>query len=295
MIVTCPQCKQETRLYFRTKDFNRKITQDIFHYYRCSSCKLIFLSPIPQDLGKYYPNNYYPIPSSIDDLAKTAEYERYKIDIVRQFTSGGRLLEIGPAYGSFLYLAKQSGFDAEAIEMDANCCMFIREIIGAKVIQSNDPSEALKSAENYNAIALWHVIEHLPDPWKTLEAISCKLHPGGILVIAAPNPEAFQFRMLGRFWPHVDAPRHLELIPQSLLTKKMQSLGLKTVWSTTTDVGTLGWNTFGWEYFFGNFTNLRYIKTGLALMGRILSILLGPIERMKGLGSAYTVVYQREK
>jgi len=246
-------------------------------------------------LRKYYPNNYYPIPSSIDDLAKTAEYERYKIDIVRQFTSGGRLLEIGPAYGSFLYLAKQSGFDAEAIEMDANCCTFIREIIGAKVIQSSDPSEALKSVENYNAIALWHVIEHLPDPWKTLEAISCKLQPGGILVIAAPNPEAFQFRMLGRFWPHVDAPRHLELIPQSLLTKKMQSLGLKTVWSTTTDVGTLGWNTFGWEYFFGNFTNLRYVKTGLALMGRILSILLGPIERMKGLGSAYTVVYRREK
>jgi len=295
MIVVCPQCQQDARRFFRTKDFNRKITRDIFHYYRCLSCKLIFLSPIPQDLGKYYPNNYYLIPSSIGALAKTAEYERYKIDIVRQFANGGRLLEIGPAYGSFLYLAKKAGFDAEAIEMDTNCCMFIGDIIGVKVIQSNDPSEALKGVENYNVIALWHVIEHLPDPWKTLEVISSKLQPGGILVIAAPNPDAFQFSVLGQFWPHVDAPRHLELIPQSLLTKKMQSLGLNTVWSTTTDVGTLGWNAFGWEYFFGNFTNLRYVKTWLAFMGRLLSILLGPIERMKGLGSAYTVVYQREK
>ena len=295
MIVICPQCKQDARLYFRTKDFNRKITRDIFHYYRCPSCKLIFLSPIPQDLGKYYPNNYYLIPSTIDALAKTAENERYKIDIVKQFVIGGRLLEIGPAYGSFLYLAKQSGFDTEAIEMDANCCTFISEIVGVKVIQSNDPSEPLKSVENYNVIALWHVIEHLPDPWMNLEVISRKLQPGGILVIAAPNPEAFQFRVLGRFWPHVDAPRHLNLIPQSLLTNQMQSLGLKPVWSTTTDVGTLGWNIFGWIYFFSNFTNLRYLKTGLTMIGRIVSIILKPIERLNGFGSAYTIVFHKEK
>jgi 2-polyprenyl-3-methyl-5-hydroxy-6-metoxy-1,4-benzoquinol methylase len=203
-------------------------------------------------------------------------------------------LEIGPAYGSFIYLAKEAGFNAEAIEMDPNCCRFISEAIGVKAIQSNDPSVALKGVENYDVIALWHVIEHLPDPWKTLEAISKKLQPGGILVIAAPNPEAFQFRVLGRFWPHVDAPRHLKLIPLSLLDREMLSLELKPVWSTTTDKGTLGWNTFGWMYFFTNFTNLRFIKTELAIIGRIMSIILGPIERMKGLGSAYTVVYQKE-
>jgi SAM-dependent methyltransferase len=162
-------------------------------------------------------------------------------------------------------------------------------------MQSNDPTEALKNAGNYDVIVLWHVIEHLPDPWKTLEAISGKLIPGGILVIAAPNPQAFQFRMLGRYWPHVDAPRHLSLIPLSLLIKQMLSLGLKPAWSTTKDQGTLGWNTFGWVTFFTNVTNIRYIKTGLALVGRIISLVLGPIERSNGSGSAYTVVFQKEK
>jgi 2-polyprenyl-3-methyl-5-hydroxy-6-metoxy-1,4-benzoquinol methylase len=295
MRATCPLCKQDSRLHFRTRDLNREITREIFNYYRCSSCNLIFLSPIPVDLGKYYPNSYYPIPSSISELTKSAEAERYKIDIVRQFASSGRLLEIGPAYGAFIYLAKKAGFDAEAIEMDPKCCRFISETIGAKSIQSNDPSEALKNVENYNVIALWHVIEHLPDPWKTFEAISNKLQPGGILVIAAPNPDAFQFRVLGRYWPNVDAPRHLKLITLSLLTKQMLSLGLRPIWSSTTDNGTLGWNIFGWVHFFTNITNLRYIKTGLAIIGRITSIILGPIERLKGLGSAYTVVFQKEK
>jgi len=32
-------------------------------------------------------------------------------------------------------------------------------------------------------------------------------------VIAAPNPQAFQFGLMGRYWTHLDAPRHLHLIP----------------------------------------------------------------------------------
>ena len=295
MNANCLVCRKESSLYFHSRDYNRKITPETFDYFQCKSCGLIFLSPIPNDLGKYYPDNYYSIPFSINGLAKAAQLERYKIDVVKKFAAGGRLLEIGPAYGSFIYLAKEAGFDAEAIEMDSNCCKFISDAMSVRVIQSNDPYEALQQVDNYHVIALWHVIEHLPDPWKILEAIANKLLPGGILVIAAPNPKAFQFRVLGRFWPHVDAPRHVNLIPLSLLDKQMQSYGLIKVWSSTTDKGTLGWNTFGWVYFLTNLSNSRYGKTMLALIGRIVSILLAPIERMKGLGSAYTVVYRREK
>ncbi len=295
MTATCPLCQRDSQLYFCAKDYNREISQECFHYFRCPSCSLIFLSPIPNDLGKYYPHDYYPIPQSASELAKTADVDQYKIDIVKQFASRGRLLEIGPAYGSFLYLAKQAGFDAEAIEMDADCCSFIREKIGAKAIQSNDPSDVLRDAENYDVIALWHVIEHLPDPWKTLDVISTKLNPGGVLVIAAPNPDAFQFRVLGRFWPHVDAPRHLQLIPLPLLGKQMVSAGLKFLWSTTTDRGTLGWNAFGWSHFFSNFTHRRSLKAGLGKVGTVISIILGPIERRKDSGSAYTAVFKKEK
>jgi 2-polyprenyl-3-methyl-5-hydroxy-6-metoxy-1,4-benzoquinol methylase len=295
MKASCPICRTDTHLLFRAKDYNRKLSSDIFHYYRCRSCDLIFLSPIPDDLGKYYPNNYYPIPASIDDLAKAADSERYKIEIVRQFVSEGKLLEIGPAYGSFLYLAKQAGFEVDAIEMDSNCCKFISETIGANAIQNDDPSEALKITGSYNVIALWHVIEHLPDPWKTLQMLSINLQPGGILILAAPNPNAFQFRVLGRFWPHVDAPRHLSLIPLSLLAKRMMAFGMIPIWSTTKDQGTLGWNAFGWVRFFNNLTDLRYVKTGLDIAGKLMSIILGPLERMDGLGSAYTVVFRKEQ
>jgi 2-polyprenyl-3-methyl-5-hydroxy-6-metoxy-1,4-benzoquinol methylase len=289
----CPLCKKESPLLFRAKDYNRRVSPETFKYYRCQSCELIFLWPIPVNLDDYYPKQYYSIPVSLEQLEARAEGERYKIKIVQSFVSSGRLLEIGPAYGSYTYLAKQAGFEVEAIEMDAECCKFLEEVVGVKAINSNNPSEALKTLEKFDVITLWHVIEHLTDPWITLERIVEKMLPGGILVIAAPNPDAFQFHVLGRFWPHVDAPRHLELIPLPLLTKQMQSLGFNTLWTTTTDQGTLGWNIFGWEVFFGNMSNLRFIHRRLRKIGRLISKMLSPIERMNGRGSAYTAVFRK--
>jgi SAM-dependent methyltransferase len=291
---SCPQCKSETHLFFSTADYNRKTSKETFNYYRCPNCRLIYLFPIPNNLGEYYPKEYYSFPSSIEQLAQSAEPERYKIDIVKQFSSHGRLLEIGPASGNFTYLAKKAGFEVEAIEMDANCCSFLREVIGIKAMNSIDPSAALIGAEKYDVITLWHVIEHLPDPWVTLKSIADGMVSGGILVIAAPNPDAFQFRILGRFWPHVDAPRHLELIPLPLLANHVKSLGLTAVWATTTDKGTLGWNIFGWEVFFANISNQRLIKRRFSKLGKLISKIVRPIERMTDRGSAYTAVFKKE-
>ena len=115
-------------------------------------------------------------------------------------------------------------------------------------------------------------------------------------MIAAPNPNAFQFKILGRFWPHVDAPRHVELIPLPLLSAQMAYRLCETIWTTTTDKGAIGWNTFGWQYYltnFGNSWNNIVFKRAMNLAGRIVSTLVSPIERMDALGSAYTAVFRK--
>ena len=229
----------------------------------------------------------------MEQLRCGARLEKYKVDLIKRFVEKGRLLEVGPAYGTFLYCAQLEGFEVEAIEMDEDCCKFIDETLGAKSVCEQDIATALRRIMPYHVIALWHVIEHLPDPWSTLRVIADALLPGGIAVIAAPNPNAFQFRILGRLWTHVDAPRHLELIPRSLLRHEMESLGLKTVLSTTTDEGSLGWNRFGWEFSFANLSTQPIMKHYMRKMGSLISGVLGPIERREGLGSAYTLIFQK--
>lgn len=289
----CSYCSTEAELYFRSRDYNRKITREIFNHFRCPVCSLIFISPIPENLGDYYPQSYYFVPASTDALVAGAAGERYKIEIIQHYVKHGRLLEIGPSLGCFAYLAKNSGFTAEAIEMDADCSKFLNEVAGIPTVNSSDASVALSALEPYDVIALWHVIEHLPNPWETLEAISEKLNLGGILVLAAPNPDAFQFHVLGRYWPHVDAPRHLMLIPSQILVEKMATLGMKVELNTTTDEGGLGWNVFGWEYFFSNLCSYPRINRVLRMFGRVVAKLFRPIEKTEGKGSAYTMVFRK--
>jgi 2-polyprenyl-3-methyl-5-hydroxy-6-metoxy-1,4-benzoquinol methylase len=254
---------------------------------------MIFVRPVPANLGDYYPPSYYSGRPTMEQLRFGASLEKYKIELIKQFVPQGRLLEIGPAYGAFLYCAQAEGFEVEAIELDEDCCKFIDEVLGIRSVCEHDPSIALRQMAPYNVIALWHVIEHLPDPWSTLRAVADALLPGGIAVIAAPNPEAFQFSLLGRYWAHVDAPRHLELIPRILLRNEMESLGLKTVLSTTTDQGSLGWNRFGWEFSLANLATHPMVKHYLARIGTLISRMLGPIEGREGYGSAYTLIFQK--
>ncbi len=295
MEVFCPLCQKESQLYLRTMDYNRKISQEQFNYNFCPSCRLIFLSPIPEELGRYYTAEYYPVPRSYEQLEKEAEQDRYKIKIIQQFVSKGRLLEIGPSYGKFALLAKQAGFEVEVLERDKSCCNFLQDVVGIKAINSDNPAESLRNAKPYDVIVLWHVLEHLPNPWKTLETLAGKLLPGSILVIATPNPDAIQFKTLGRFWTHIDAPRHLSLVPLSLLREKAQFLSLKIILSTTSDDGGLLLNAVGWKDSFANMGSRGFIRKRLRSVGRLISVVASPIERINGLGSAYTAVFQKER
>lgn len=299
MTAECPFCARKSPVYFRTRDLNRRISEELFDYYRCPGCGLIFLSPIPTDLGKYYPANYYygTSPPSLSELAVAArKWEGYKIEIVRRFVPSGRLLEIGPGGGGFAYLAKDAGYATEVIEMDAGSCQYLRDVVGVGVRHSDDATSVLNgdTSGTYDVIALWHVIEHLSDPLAIIDAAVARLSPGGILVVAAPNPSSFQFRLLGRYWTHVDAPRHVMLIPLKTLLRRGAALGLKPVLVTTSDEGAIGWNRFGWEESLFMLTT-RWRRNLLRKIGTGLTSVFAPVERGGLRGSAYTVVLQKDR
>lgn len=291
--VPCPSCGTASLHAFRALDFNRRLAAHEFAYFRCPRCSTLFLEPIPENLGDFYPPEYYTIPASAGQLAEEAEPERYKIAVLERFARKGRLLEIGPATGAFAYLASMSGFDVEVIEMDAACCQFIRRTLGITALHSDDPVAVLGRASVYDAIALWHVLEHVPDPWRLFEAATAQLSPGGVLIIAAPNPNALQLSLFGRYWTHLDAPRHVRLIPLELLEERGRSLGLEVAWTTTADPGALMWNRFGWQHSLRNRYGAARVGMGLDIMGRLAELAAAPLERRGRRGSTYTIVLRK--
>jgi SAM-dependent methyltransferase len=289
----CRQCGARAETAFRVGDLNRRVGDTVFGYARCTACSTTWLVDVPADLAPYYPPEYNIIARSVEELAEWAISERYKIEIVKRFRTSGRLVEIGPASGGFCHLAKEAGFDVSAIEMDRRSCEFLATKLGIDVLESADEAAALEGAQPADVIAMWHVIEHLVDPWSMIKVAAERLRPGGVLVLATPNPEAFQFAVLGRRWVHVDAPRHLGLLPARVLVARATQLGLTVRLLTTRDPGSLGWNRFGWEHTLMNRFAARAPRRVAAKVGRLLAAIMYPLESREGRGAAYTIVLQK--
>jgi len=292
VLTNCPKCNGYSSFLFKTKDYNRKITNDFFLYRKCNKCRLIFLSNIPSNLGDYYKEDYYQIPSK-EKLNRIADKNEYQVEMIKNFVPNGSLLDIGAAFGIFAYKAKSLGYDVSAIEMSKFCCNYMSDKLGIKVFQGDKPESILPTLGDYDVITFWHNIEHLIDPWRVLEEAAKKVNPKGVILIAAPNPDSFAFRLLGRFWPHTDAPRHVQLIPEFLLTAKMKSLGFDLVLKTTNDKGGRSWNRFSWQRIIINQFSSKTMERVGFVIGWLFSIPLSLIENRKYQGSAYTVIYKK--
>jgi SAM-dependent methyltransferase len=288
--VPCPLCGGTSTPAFTTTDRNRGLSDEPFHYRRCTSCGVLFLANVPEDLGRFYPGEYYSPP---EELARAAQADSYKLDLIRPHASTGRLVEIGPGAGAFAFAASAAGFDVTAIEMDAGACEHLRAVVGVDAVQSSAPHEALASMPPSRAVAMWHVLEHLPQPWLCLESVAGNLEHGGVVAIAVPNADSLQLRLLGPRWPHVDAPRHLFLYPPALLLGRAAELGLELVELTATDPGSLVCNRFGWRAALVR-PGMSRVRAGAAFaFGHVAHATIGPLERRGLRGSAFTAVFRK--
>ncbi len=317
----CPVCTLIcSHKIFTAKDFNRHVSDSSFDYFICESCKTVFLDHVPENLADYYAGEYpaYDKPKA-SELEARAKKEHYKINLVMQYAVGNSLLEVGPSYGAFLYLASREGFQAKAIEMDPDCCSYITNNIGVEVYQALDVETCLAGLGKFDVITLWHVVEHLMSPVQILEKLFDHLSPGGILVIAAPSSASPEFRLFGRYWVHLDAPRHLHFIPLNALIKLCENLGLSVICSSTNGTNESVYNNFSWfkrsfVNFVGDFfSNKRVLRFAESLINvpsplrlnnvpvRLLNIAIKLVYfvffktfvNLSRNGNAYTVVFRK--
>ena len=146
----------------------------------------------------YYEGGYEKVPNGLDELREIAAKEKYRMEPILKYKTGGKLLEIGPWRGVFSYNAKDAGFDVAALEIDQSCVEFLNRVVGVRATHSSNPAETLaKMHEQFDVIVLWHSLEHLPTPWLVVRNAAKRLAPGGILLIAIPNIESHEFSWLG--------------------------------------------------------------------------------------------------
>jgi 2-polyprenyl-3-methyl-5-hydroxy-6-metoxy-1,4-benzoquinol methylase len=109
---------------------------------------------------------------------------------------GAAVLDAGAGHGNLLRVLQARGYRAEGIDPSPRGPGIVRAGIEDHV------------AADLDAVVLWHVLEHLPNPAAALQRVRGWLRPGGVVVIGVPNAASLQARIAGAEWFHLDLPRH---------------------------------------------------------------------------------------
>lgn len=212
----CPACGDaHPRVLFEATDRLYHTTGKRFQIIECKACRLIRLEPRPsgKELAGYYPDRYWFSPEGPAGRMEET-YRRLvlrdHVHFVRQALAnsdgGGYVVDVGCGNGLLLSLVpwrKILGLDTS------------RKALSVAWKQNGVPAacadlvNAPLARESCSVITMFHVIEHLAEPVRYLEAALELLTPGGRLVVQVPNASCWQFILFGENWNGIDVPRHL--------------------------------------------------------------------------------------
>lgn len=196
---------------------------------RCKNCGLIYTNPrIKADLIiKGYSEGADENFAS-QAHARERTFERC-LDTIEKATKGkrGKILDVGTATGSFLYVAKKRGWIVDGLEPNKWLCDWAKEHYDLPIKQKTI-FEQHYPTETFDVITLWDVLEHVPDPTKVLQECNRILKKEGILVINYPDTGTWIAKLMGRKWVFLLSV-HLYYFTPTTMRKMLEKTGLSIV------------------------------------------------------------------
>ena len=210
-------------------------SKEEFEYYECHECGSIQIAEIPEDLGRYYQNNYWQF-AKIDDIQtgflnalssrKRASYwmferrnllgklmarghkkPRYLNWLNRDgITFDSRILDVGSGPGELVVKVANGGFKrVDGLDLFIDHDIHYRDGV---TVYKNDLDHF---TGEYDFIMLHHSFEHMPEPRQVLTNLHRLLAPKGWLLIRIPVSTTYAWRHYRENWVQLDPPRHLHL------------------------------------------------------------------------------------
>jgi SAM-dependent methyltransferase len=137
---------------------------------------------------------------------------------------------VGCGRGRLLEAFRERGWQVQGTELSEGAAALPR---AAGLAVHVGPLEAAPWADgSFDAVTLWHVLEHWPDPAVPLALAARLLRPGGVLLAGVPNFASPEARLTRAGWFHLDVPRHLVHLGPGDLERLLSAQGLEVrAWS----------------------------------------------------------------
>jgi len=209
---------------------------DDYPIVRCDECGLVFVGRVQtaQELAAIYDDAYWEDPEAegYDGYAAAEQRKRHHYSgLLAQLESlvpVGDLLEVGSAYGFFLDEARIRGWRVRGIEPSRPAADHARSKLGLEIV-SEPLSELPSEPESVDCIAMWDVIEHLPDPRATVQAAFDWLRPHGVLALSTGDVTSLTARLHGRDWSLLTPPWHQFYFSRRTMRRMLEDVGFEVV------------------------------------------------------------------
>jgi 2-polyprenyl-3-methyl-5-hydroxy-6-metoxy-1,4-benzoquinol methylase len=257
----CGRCEHETVLSASDQWTRLGLT---FFVVRCRRCRLCFTNPRPpqETMGAFYPDHYGPF-SGHEPGTRPRPHSRRRFEhaVLRRdfgypaqpndkmasifatigkatirgtrrrefwipYRHPGRLLDFGCGAGDFLKRMRQYGWTVEGIDVSSTMADRLRLEAGIRVHIGTMPHPDVRP-ESFDAITMWHSLEHVHNPRAALKAANAALRSEGILAISVPNFASWSRRHFQHHWFELTLPLHLTHFEPPTLRAMIEAEGFR--------------------------------------------------------------------
>jgi 2-polyprenyl-3-methyl-5-hydroxy-6-metoxy-1,4-benzoquinol methylase len=224
---SCPNCgNKNISFVLSAKDYT--VSQEQFEIWECKNCTQRFTQNIPgkESIGKYYQSENYISHSDtskglINNLyhkvRKRTLFQKQKLIEKTTGKKVGNLLDIGAGTGAFLHTMRMANWNITGLEPDESARKKALELYDLRLKKTEE--FVCLPAESFDAITMWHVLEHVHDLHEYIQQLKLLLKTGGRIFIAVPNYTSYDAQHYKEFWAAYDVPRHLyHFSPESMET-----------------------------------------------------------------------------
>ncbi len=215
-------------------------------YLLCENCQTLVVRAWPSaerfavedDERDFYGRSYYEshvtqengLPS-LPERARNDLPERcahWMRTVLKYQLPPARTLELGCAHGGFVAMMRWAGFDAAGLEMSPSLVPFAKDAFGVSIQTGTVESQDIEPG-SLDLILHFDVLEHLPEPRRTMQHCLNLLKPEGIMIIQTPcYPAGWNHaRMIeeGHRFPEMLKPmEHIYLFSRPSVTRLFEEL-----------------------------------------------------------------------
>jgi len=236
---SCPVCQSaELEPVLRATDHT--VSHESFPIWQCRKCTLRFTQDVPDaaSVGPYYRSDDYISHSNTSKglvnrlyhmVRKQTLSDKYRLIASATRKRQGKLLDLGAGTGAFVAHMQREGWEVTGLEPDETARERARTDNGVQLLGTDELFNL--PPDSFDAITLWHVMEHVHALHPYVEQLKTLVRRNGRIFIAVPNYTSYDARVYTENWAAYDVPRHLYHFSPEAMETLLEAHGLQLQYS----------------------------------------------------------------